>query len=433
MLVRNSRPLRWVAMVTSLSGCAEDSASRSAPTGVTVTDSADIRILEVGGEVLDTLPEWSLSDDTAVTMGVNTGDDPYLFGLIAGAIRLPSGEIVIVDEHGLEFRVFGPDGVFRRAFGREGEGPGEFRRVVFMRKLGDGGFAVFDSSLNRLTFFDDHAVLVESRSSACSSVLTQALRGRGALRCYFDGLVGDGTSFWYGPQEPDEPEPAPRHNVVRRYPGKTHILALEVDDGIELIDSGSARSWARISRTVGGMLAVWGVPELFSPHGHRAFGPHGLALAESERWEVRFRDSSGVLKRILRVRKEPEIVTRAHIDAIVGAVGTPASLSPADLALQYLNTVPTGGRVPFFSELRFDDSGRLWIADYVPSPILVNTEELRWTILDENAFPLARMTTGPSDDILEIGDDYMLLRERDEMDVERVAMYRIERFMKEMR
>ena len=44
---------------------AEDSASRSAPTGVTVTDSADIRILEVGGEVLDTLPEWSLSDDTA--------------------------------------------------------------------------------------------------------------------------------------------------------------------------------------------------------------------------------------------------------------------------------------------------------------------------------------------------------------------------------
>ena len=68
-----------------------------------------------------------------------------------------------------------------------------------------------------------------------------------------------------------------------------------------------------------------------------------------------------------------------------------------------------------------------------PSPILVNTEELRWTILDENAFPLARMTTGPSDDILEIGADYMLLRERDEMDVERVAMYRIEGFMKEMR
>ena len=68
-----------------------------------------------------------------------------------------------------------------------------------------------------------------------------------------------------------------------------------------------------------------------------------------------------------------------------------------------------------------------------PSPILVNTEELRWTILDENAFPLARMTTGPLDDILEIGDDYMLLRERDEMDVERVAMYRIEGFMKEMR
>ncbi len=415
------------AIVASLSGCAKDSVLRSVPTGFAVTDSADIRIVEVGGEVLDPLPEWSLSQDAAVTIGVETGDDPYMFGSITGAIRLPSGEILIVDEHGLEFRVFGPDGVFRRAFGGRGEGPGEFRRVVFMRKLGEDGFAVFDSSLRRLTFFDDQAALVETRSAACSSAVTQTLRERGALRCYFDGLIGDGSSFWFGPQEPEEPGPPQRHNVVRRYPGETHIIAIEADGGVELIDSVSDRSWATISRMVGGTLAVWSVPELFSPHGHRAFGPHGLALAESDRWEVRFRDSSGILKRILRVRKEPALVTRAHVEAVMDLAGTPASVSPADLALQYLNTVPTGGRVPFFSELRFDDSGRLWIADYVPSPLLVNTERLNWTIFDENALPLARMTTGPAGDILEIGDNYMLLRERDEMDVERVAMYWIER------
>lgn len=415
------------AMVTSLSGCAQDSVPRAVSTGATVTDSADIRIVKVGGGTLYTLPEWSLSDETAVTIGVENGEDAYMFGLIAGTIRLPSGEIVIVDENGLEFRVFGPDGVFRRAFGRRGEGPGEFRRVVFMRKLGEGGFAVFDSSLRRLTFFDRRAALVETQSAACSSAVTQALRARGALRCYFDGLVGDGTPFWFGPQEPEEPEPPPRHNVVRRYPGTTHTLAIELEDGVELFDSVSDMGWANISWIVGGTLAVWSVPELFSPHGHRAFGPRGLALAESDRWEVRFRDSSGALRRVLRVSREPEIVTRGHLEAIMDLVDNPENVGAADQALQYLSTVPTGGRVPFFSELRFDDSGRLWIADYVPSPMLVKTEKMNWTIFDENALPLARMTTGPARDILEIGDNYMLLRERDELDVERVAMYWIER------
>ena len=114
-------------------------------------------------------------------------------------------------------------------------------------------------------------------------------------------------------------------------------------------------------------------------------------------------------------------------EAIRQLIGTAASLSPAELALDYLNDVTVGGPMPFTGKMRFDESGRLWIASYVPDPVLVVPQEWRWTIIDENGLPLARMTTGPSDDILEIGDDYMLLRERDDMDVESMAMYRIER------
>lgn len=59
--------------------------------------------------------------------------------------------------------------------------------------------------------------------------------------------------------------------------------------------------------------------------------------------------------------------------------------------------------------------------------MLVIPSERRWMVFDEAAMPLARMTTGPLDDILEFGDDYMLVRERNELDVESVAMYSIER------
>jgi len=41
--------------------------------------------------------------------------------------------------------------------------------------------------------------------------------------------------------------------------------------------------------------------------------------------------------------------------------------------------------------------------------------------------PGTLLKTGPLDDILEFGDDYLLVRERDELDVERVALFRIER------
>lgn len=409
-----------------LIGCTDPVPRTTAvPSGITVTDSADIQIVHVGGQVLDGLPEWSISEEPIRSIGVRTGEAPYMFGDITGALRLSSGEIVIVDGHDFQFRVFGPDGVFRRAFGREGEGPGEFKRVV-MRKLLDGGFAVFDDRLDRVTIFDDQGAIVSTRSTDCGSGDTGSFRTLGLVPCYFGGLTGDGAVFWYGSRDSEEPIPGRRLDVVLRYPGGKHIFALDTGTCTAVIDSVSAESWAHILRSTGGMLAQWGVPELFSPKGHRAFGPRMLALGESSRFEIRLRDSSGVLQRILRVAREPELVTDAHLDAIRNLIGTPASLSPVDLAMQYLSEVPTGGPIPFFSELRFDDAGRLWIADYIPSPELVIVDELRWTIFDENLLPVAHMTTGPSGNILEMGDDYVLLVERDEMDVQRVAMYRIE-------
>ena len=427
--LRRSRPHdeRWVGLATALllslqTACA-DPGHGDIPTGVTVTDSADLQLVEVGAEVLDGLPKWSLSEEPILTIGERLGDDPYMFGRIRGALRLPTGEIVIVEEFDFEIRVFGPDGVFRRAFGREGEGPGEFMRVSLWKLM--DGFAVEDDRLRRLTLFNGQAAMEATRPSACGP-------GDSRLQhdpplCYFAGLTGDGVVFSYGARPSGEPPPRLRPDVVLRYPGSTRILAFDPGDGALVIDSVSARSRAAIWMIDPGTRAEWSVPELFAPEGHWAFGPRTVALGESVRFEVRLHDTAGVLRRILRVAGEPELVTAAHIDAIKDLMGTPASLSPRELAMQYLNEVPVAGSIPFFSELRFDDAGRLWVAEYVPPRVLVTREEWQWTIFDENVLPLARISTVPSGDILDIGEDYILLRERDDMDVERVAMYGIER------
>ncbi len=52
--------------------------------------------------------------------------------------------------------------------------------------------------------------------------------------------------------------------------------------------------------------------------------------------------------------------------------------------------------------------------------------ERHWIVLDDGAVPLARMKTGSSKDILEIGSDYVLVRQQDDFGVERLAMFGIE-------
>ena len=280
-----------------------------------------------------------------------------------------------------------------------------------------------DNRLRRVTFFDDQGVVSAIWPTVCPA---DGWYFNDVSLCYFGGFTGDGAVFWYGSRRA-QGQPRIDEGTLQRTPGGTLFLALASGDSTIVVDSVSATDRARVVQSLDGMPAIWSVPEIFAPEGHWAFGPRSVALGESSGFDIRLRDSSGELRRVLRVDREPEFVTSEHLDSIKALLGTPASISPRDLALQYLNEVPTGGQIPLFSELRFDDAGRLWVADYVPPRVLLVPDTTWWTVFDQNALPLARVATGRSDNILELGEDHILLRETDEMDVQRVAMYRIER------
>ncbi len=404
--------------------CGDPGAGPAPATGVVVTDSADIEIVHISAEVLDTLPVWTFSAEPMLTIGKTTGEDPYLFARIQDAFRLRGGEIVVLEGFDFEFRVFGADGLFRTSFGGRGEGPGEFGEIVGLSKRAMGGIAVADNRLRRVTLFDDQGVVSATWSTACPA---DGWYFNDISLCYFGGFTADGAAFWYGTRRSGGRQPGIDPGALQRTPGGIRYLALRSGDSTQVIDSVSGGSRARIVQMRGGVPGLWSVPEIFAPEGYWAFGPRAVALGESARFEIRLRDSSGELRHILRVAREPQFVTSAQLDSIRSLMGTPASISPKDLALQYLDNVQAGGQIPFFSELRFDDAGRLWVADYVPPRVLLVPDSTWWTVFDRDALPLARVATGRSDNILELGEDHVLLRETDEMDVQRVAMYRIER------
>ena len=104
------------------SGC--DQSGPGTPGDLTTTiDTVDgvIRVTNTGAP-----PEWQLTSVVSIgpkTLAVGDGG-PEEFGRVSSASLGPDDEVFVADIQYDEIRVFGLDGVHRRTFGREGEGPG---------------------------------------------------------------------------------------------------------------------------------------------------------------------------------------------------------------------------------------------------------------------------------------------------------------------
>jgi hypothetical protein len=89
-------------------------------------DSAGVTIV-LNVEPTDArIPSWYMDSIPSIEIGQSSGEAPYLFSGIAGALRLADGSFLIGDGESSEIRIFDSTGVFVRKFGRSGNGPGEY-------------------------------------------------------------------------------------------------------------------------------------------------------------------------------------------------------------------------------------------------------------------------------------------------------------------
>jgi hypothetical protein len=162
---------------------------------------------------------------------------------------------------------------------------------------------------------------------------------------------------------------------------------------------------------------------LFQPGGQIAFGAHGFITGDPHKFEIRVRDADGALRRIIRVLTNAVPVTEALLDSHRRwADSSRRSL----IAREYLATLRAEGNVPFFGALRLDRAGRIWIRSYQAPAFWGPTSPAVWTILNGDGTPVARLAANRRGDILEAGEEYVLLRETDSDGVEFVRMYRLE-------
>ena len=137
------------AAALALAACNPDAAPIGPSVEVdTVGDTTIVRTLS--GSVWNT--EAALVPE--VSIGELEGADEYLFGRIGSLAVDNDRNVYVFETQAQHIRVFDATGTYLATFGREGEGPGEFKSAETIAVLPDGRLLVRDPGNMRVQVFD---------------------------------------------------------------------------------------------------------------------------------------------------------------------------------------------------------------------------------------------------------------------------------------
>ena len=396
-----------VALSPLLAACgSEPDASGSGA----VRDSAGIRIVESTSPQWADGEGWRFADAPALDIGVFEGEPEYqLFG-VSGAVRLSDGRVVVANAGTFELRYFSPDGVFERSTGSEGGGPGEFKRLVGVRRAAADTVITYDWSNRRVSVFSPggdfarsftveanqgFAFLRDVLSDGTFIVSAQVFSPRSG-----DGLFRD-TATWlrYSSE-------GALMDTIHRFPDNEMFM-----------------------RASGDNVMVMGIPFGRSTQS-AARGTH-LLVGTGETFEIGEYDETGNLVGIIRRRVEPIPVTSADVDHYVQAdVDASDDASKAEARRRW-EDIPFPDTMMPYGSMQTDVVGNVWVEVYENAAARTmamydrGSYSARWHVFDPDGAWLGVVEAPAGFRPTDIGADYMLGTWRDELEIEHVQMYEL--------
>jgi hypothetical protein len=379
--------------------------------GFAVRDSAGIHIVENTAPQWKEGAGWTLSAEPTLDIGVVDGAKEYQLSQVRDALRLASGQIAVANAGSQEIRFFDGSGKYLRSVGGEGGGPGEFKDVSWIRALPGDTLVAYDGRQRRLSTFDPQGMFVGS-----TNLELKAEKG------YLSpvGQFADGTLFVqlgqaYGPGEV-------KSGVVRdsvsylRYSTAGALL----NPVIRLRGSEAFVESDEKSLSVSSL--IFGRSSQYALAGTRVFA------ADNDAYEIGLYGMDGKLVELIRRRAEARPVTRADFDAMVQKRTESMGNSSFNSSLRQrfndmMAKMPLPSTLPAFSNLETDLEGNLWVQEY-PAPAAEGTE---WTVFDPEGRMLGAVSMPDRFRPMRIGGDSVLGVWKDDLDVEHVRMYRLEK------
>ena len=152
------------------------------------------------------------------------------------------------------------------------------------------------------------------------------------------------------------------------------------------------------------------------------WGPWAV-VAANDSYEIRAYDSDGTLTKIVRRDHELRTPTQAELDAwFAGAYGDRSEEDQARLHALF-EGMTLVEFFPAFSALHSDPRDYLWVQEYR----FPEQDENVWTVFDTHGRVQGFVETPPDLEISEIGEDYILGTMTDELGVERVQLWPLDR------
>ena len=133
--------------------------------GVTIRDSAGIRIVENHTPVWTSADFWIVDPEPEFVLGHGApGDSAHLVWNIRQAGMLSDGRVAMLSPGGdRKVLVFEPSGRLSAAFGRAGRGPGEFYYPLRLQVLPGDTIVVWDQGFGPVYHFDPSGKILRER------------------------------------------------------------------------------------------------------------------------------------------------------------------------------------------------------------------------------------------------------------------------------
>lgn len=371
------------------------------PSSFVVRDSGGMQI------VVNHAPAWRDGEawrigERRLRIGVVEGDPSYQFANVTGAARLTDGTIVVADGGSQQLRFYDEAGRFLRSFGGPGGGPGEFTGLSGLGRTPADAIWAYDFSLRRLTWTD----------AAGRQVRTTQLDPEPPTLSPI-GPLPDGTfvmkQLWGSKTGDDQPRTG-----LQREP----TAYVRFDSLGALIDTVGTFPGRELVITIEKGRGVMSSP-LFGRTSVGVIRRGALIVGDQETFEFATYAADGTyLGRTRLAHPAPSLgpdEIRDHIEFLIES-SPPEKRAYMESSLESL---PVPEARPAYGGFVEDDRGFLWVSEWSQYPAVPHT----WTVLDPDDRWLGDLTLPESFFPRDIGPDWLLGTESDELGVEYVALY----------